>query len=111
MIDLSHLLRKSLKRGNDLSTLEDELEQVNSYLRIEKARFDDRLAIEMEIDPALQGLKIPTFTLQPLIENAIKHGISNMLEQGVVKVSVYRDSSVRHSSRSRTMRGLFMKGE
>jgi len=91
LIHLSNFFRKNLKRGNDLSTLEEELDQVNSYLQIEKARFDDRLVIQMDIDPALLKLKIPTFTLQPLIENAIKHGISNMLGQGIAKISAYRN--------------------
>jgi len=87
---LSNFFRKNLKRGNDLSTLEEELDQVNSYLQIEKARFDDRLAIQIDIDPSLLKLKVPTFTLQPLIENAIKHGISGMLEKGITKVLAYR---------------------
>ncbi len=94
LIHLSNFFRKNLKRGNDLSTLEEELDQVNSYLQIEKARFDDRLVIQMEIDPSLLKLKIPTFTLQPLIENAIKHGISNMLEQGTAKIHAYREDGL-----------------
>ncbi|HYA13205.1 MAG TPA: sensor histidine kinase [Syntrophales bacterium] len=91
---LSNFFRKNLKRGNDLSTLEEELDEVNSYLQIEKARFDDRLVIQMDIDPPLLKLRVPTFTLQPLIENAIKHGISNMLEQGTAKIHAYRDDSL-----------------
>ena len=51
LIHLSNFFRKNLKRVNDLSTLEEELDQVNSYLQIEKARFDDRLKIEINIDP------------------------------------------------------------
>jgi two-component system LytT family sensor kinase len=90
LIHLSNFFRKNLKRGSDLSTLEEELDQVNSYLQIEKARFDDRLAIQIDIDPSLLKLKVPTFTLQPLIENAIKHGISGMLEQGITKILAYR---------------------
>lgn len=93
LIDLSTFFRKNLKRSGDLSTLEEELEHVNSYLRIEKARFESRLMVEMVIDPALLQMRIPTFTLQPLIENAIKHGISQMLNQGVVKVRAYRKDS------------------
>lgn len=90
LIHLSNLFRKNLKRSGDLSTLEEELDHVNSYLTIEKARFEDRLAVRMEIDPSLLGLKIPTFTLQPLLENAIKHGISGMLDQGRVRIGAYR---------------------
>jgi len=53
LIHLSNFFRKNLKRVSDLSTLEEELDQVNSYLQIEKARFDDRLTFEIDIDPAL----------------------------------------------------------
>jgi len=90
LIHLSHFLRKNLKRKSDFSTLKEELDHVNSYLKIEEARFEDRLAVEMDIDPSLLHLKMPTFTLQPLIENAIKHGIANMLDQGVAKIRAYR---------------------
>ncbi len=93
LIDLSNFFRKNLKRSGDLSTLDEELEHVNSYLKIEKARFESRLMVEIEIDPALLKMKIPTFTLQPLIENAIKHGISQMLSKGVVKVRAYQKDS------------------
>ena len=91
---LSNFFRKNLKRGSDISTLEEELDQVTSYLQIEKARFDDRLAIQIDIDPSLLKLRVPTFTLQPLIENAIKHGISGMLEQGITKVTAYRKNGL-----------------
>jgi len=92
LIHLSKFFRKNLKRTGDMSTLEEELDQVNSYLKIEKARFDDRLIIEMDIEPDLLKLAVPAFTLQPLIENAIKHGISNMLESGVVKIHAFRNN-------------------
>lgn len=91
LIHLSNFFRKNLKRSSDLSTLQEELDHVNSYLKIEKARFEDRLTVEMDIDPSMLGLLLPTFTLQPLIENAIKHGISNMLEPGKARIHAYRD--------------------
>lgn len=90
LIHLSNFFRKNLKRGNDLSTLEEELDQVNSYLQIEKARFDDRLTIEIDIDPSLMKMILPTFTLQPLVENAFKHGISNTLGQGITRINAFR---------------------
>jgi len=73
-----------------LSTLEEELAHVQSYLTIERARFEDRLTVETDIDPSLFNLRVPAFTLQPLIENAIKHGIATTLGPGVVKMRAYR---------------------
>jgi len=93
LLHLSNIFRKNLKRSEDLATLEEELDHVRSYLKIERARFEDRLVVERDIDPTLLGLKIPTFTLQPIIENAIKHGISGILEQGVVKLAARRENN------------------
>lgn len=87
LLHLSNFFRKNLKRSGDLVSLEEELDHVQSYLKIEKARFEDRLSVVTEIDPALLSLKVPTFTLQPIIENAIKHGISQLLEGGQVTIS------------------------
>lgn len=86
---LSKFFRKNLKRSGDLSSLQEELEHVNSYLVIERARFGERLQIVEEIDPELLQLKIPTFTLQPIVENAVKHGISNLLENGIITISAH----------------------
>ncbi len=90
LIHLSNFFRKNLKRGNDLSTLAEELDQVNSYLQIEKARYDDRLVVETDIDPSLLAVILPTFTLQPLVENAFKHGISRTIGQGVARIKAFR---------------------
>jgi two-component system LytT family sensor kinase len=93
---LAHLatcFRKNLKRSNELSTIAEELEHVRAYLEIEKARFEDRLSVELDIDPELLEVKVPTFTLQPLLENAIKHGISDMLGPGTARIRVYRDGA------------------
>jgi len=91
LLHLGNFLRKNLKRNSELSTLEEELAHVNSYLFIEKARFEERLTVETDIDPQLLGLTLPAFTLQPLIENAIKHGIANMLEPGIAKIHAFRN--------------------
>lgn len=88
--NLSHFFRSNLKQNINTVTLEEELAHVNSYLSIEKARFTDRLEVEIDIQPELLDIKLPSFTLQPLVENAIKHGISNMLEGG--KVHIYSEA-------------------
>jgi len=93
---LSHLadfFRMNLKRNPELSTLQEELSHVNAYLEIEKARFEDQLTVRIEVDPTLLNLKLPTFTLQPLIENAIKHGVAEMLGPGTARIHIYRAGS------------------
>ena len=83
---LSHFFRSNLKQDIETVTLKEELAHVNAYLSIEKARFTDRLEVTVDIDESLLKRKVPTFTLQPLVENAIKHGVSNLLEGGEVRI-------------------------
>lgn len=94
LMHLSNFFRKNLKRTGDISTLGEEINHVHSYLVIEKARFADRLQLEMDIDPSLLALKLPIFTLQPIVENAIKHGLSNMLDQGVIRICAKREGAL-----------------
>lgn len=84
---LSQFLRWNLKQKTAFVTLKEEIEHVNAYLTIELARFSDRLEVEFNIDQSLLNMEVPTFTLQPLVENAIKHGISQILDMGKIKVS------------------------
>ncbi|GIU15506.1 MULTISPECIES: sensor histidine kinase [unclassified Shewanella] len=84
--NLSQFLRINLKRTTGLVTLTDELEHIDSYLTIEKARFIDKLTVDIDIPELLLHCKVPAFTLQPIIENAVKHGTSNMLSSGVITV-------------------------
>lgn len=92
LIHLSSFMRKNLNRTREFSTLKEELAHVNSYLTIEKARYEDKLSVVTVIDRDLLNLTLPAFTLQPLVENAIKHGISAMLEPGVVTIKAYREN-------------------
>lgn len=91
---LSTFFRKSLKRvGND-ATLKDEIEHVDAYLRIELARFAGRLDVEMAVSDDLLHLRLPAFSLQPIVENAIKYGISQMLEPGKITISALHQNEV-----------------
>ncbi|WP_429066485.1 LytS/YhcK type 5TM receptor domain-containing protein [Aeromonas bestiarum] len=91
LLHLSLFFRKNLKRQSGLASLQEEQEHCQSYLEIELARFGDRLTVINDIPPHLAGLTLPSFTLQPLIENAIKHGISTLLEQG--RIRLYAEES------------------
>jgi two-component system LytT family sensor kinase len=63
---------------------------VGAYLEIEKARFEGRIVVETDVDPSLVRLTLPAFTLQPLVENAFKHGLSGMLAEGRVSIRARR---------------------
>ena len=91
LVHLSQFFRKNLKRASDVSTLKEELEHVRAYLEIEKARFEGRIEVETRVDPALLALRVPAFTLQPLVENAFKHGFSATLGPGRATIRAYRD--------------------
>ncbi|TEW50138.1 sensor histidine kinase [Psychromonas algicola] len=86
---LSQFFRSNLKQNIEQVTIKEELVHVQSYLEIELARFEERLSVEINIDDRLLPLEIPTFTLQPLIENAIKHGTSTLMRKGELKVNGY----------------------
>jgi len=83
---LSTFFRKNLKRPADIVTLENEIEHVNAYLQIELARFSSRLQVSIQIPEALAHQQLPAFTLQPIVENAIKHGTSQLLGNGVITI-------------------------
>ncbi|QUM76061.1 sensor histidine kinase [Moritella sp. 24] len=83
---LSQFFRSNLKQNIESVTLREELSHVNAYLTIEQARLTDRLTVNIDIEPELMDIKLPSFTLQPLIENAIKHGISTMLGAGKLEI-------------------------
>lgn len=87
LIELSDFFRRSLKTARDFVTLKEELEHVDSYLTLEQARFGNRLTIEQDIAPDALDVLIPTFTLQPLVENAVKHGLLAKTDGGTIKIS------------------------
>lgn len=84
---LSELLRIMLDQNQkQLIPLKDELTYIKSYLDIEQIRFQDRLIITYEIEDNLLDLKIPNLILQPLVENAIKHGFSKKVDTGLIEI-------------------------
>ncbi len=90
-IMLADFLRRSLAAGDahDIS-LSDELELIRSYLAVEKIRLAERLEVEITVAPDTLNCRIPPLLLQPLVENAIKHGIARLLEGGGIRISAAR---------------------
>jgi two-component system sensor histidine kinase AlgZ len=85
--DLADLLRANLNAPEDRTTLKAELEVAAIYQRIEKLRLGDRLAVRWDVDELPMRALIPSLTIQPLLENAIYHGIELLPDGGEVKVS------------------------
>lgn len=87
--DLSHYLRSIFDYSNSerYISIHEELDAVKLYVRIEQARFPDKIVVNYEIDPGLQ-LKVPRMVIQPLVENAIKHGIRKRKIAGTVTIRV-----------------------
>jgi sensor histidine kinase YesM len=84
---LADLLRYVLKRAEkDFVPLSEELDITGAYLDIERARFDERLRVETDVDQASLGMLVPNFILQPLVENAVKHGLSRKVGPGRVRI-------------------------
>ena len=93
-LSLSKLFRYSInKEQSDWTTLKEELEMVKIYLDVEKVRFGERLVYSVEMAKELEEQQIPRFIIQPLVENAVKHGISKLVEGGEIKVSITKEAN------------------
>jgi two-component system, LytTR family, sensor kinase len=87
LIRLGDLLRMTLENVNTQEVqLKDELEFLEGYLEIEQTRFRDRLKVNIRIEPDVFDVYVPSFILQPLVENAVRHGFLPLLSRGVIEV-------------------------
>jgi two-component system sensor histidine kinase AlgZ len=92
--DLAQLFRVALAEVGSSVTLAEEIDLAKRYLAIEQVRFGERLAVSWEIDPATSQARVPPLVLQPLVENAVRHGIETALTGGTVRVR----AKMRHGS-------------
>ena len=83
---LALLLRSSIGDGSDTNTLKKELAHVRSYLTIQKMRYNEKLRYEIDLDPQTEDCLLPKLILQPLVENAIYHGIKVKQQGGTVRI-------------------------
>jgi len=107
--NLSDFFRTSLNQGKDIVTVREELEHVRSYLEIQKVRYQDILRFEIDVPETVHKYLIPKITIQPLVENALYHGIKNKRGLGtiVIKGSLGEDGFVLQVSDN----GIGMKEE
>ena len=87
LMKLTQLLRGVLRSTEEFSSLGEEIKLIENYLDIEKTRFEERLRVKIEIPHGLKKMRVPSLILQPLVENAVKHGISEAKSGGEVSIS------------------------
>jgi two-component system LytT family sensor kinase len=87
LLDFADFTRYSFRSHGRYTTLAEELRSIEQYLLLEQARFGDRLAVKLRIDPEVLGVKIPFLCIQPLVENAVRHGLEGRAEGGTIAIS------------------------
>lgn len=95
LINLGDYFRNTLSNNEDYVSIETELSHVNAYLAIEKARFDEKLKIEVDVDKKVDCL-LPQLILQPIVENAIKHGLIPKKNGGTIIIKAEKINSETH---------------
>jgi two-component system LytT family sensor kinase len=90
---LSGLLRRLLRSQEHFVTLREEMESIDEYLDIEVIRFGPKLRVRKEIAPETVDVVVPSMILQPLVENAIKHGLSRKVDSGTITLRSWRDQA------------------
>ncbi|HEX2175580.1 MAG TPA: histidine kinase [Nocardioidaceae bacterium] len=87
LLEFADFTRYSFRRHGDFTTLAEELRSIERYLVLEKARFGDRLDVRLRVAPEVLSVALPFLSLQPLVENAVRHGIEGKAEQGHVSIT------------------------
>ncbi|MEM6807238.1 MAG: histidine kinase, partial [Bacteroidota bacterium] len=94
LLNFSDLFRYSLKHSDQVKVeLAEEIEIVNQYLELLSIQYEDKLSYEIELDDSLDKIQIPPMVLQLLVENAVKHGISQRKEGGTIKINISEKAS------------------
>lgn len=89
LIQLGHFFRQNLNASlHEFVTLRQELDHTRAYLDIEQARFTERLSVKLEVNPQTENVLLPTLTLQPLVENGIRHGLKGLEKTGEILIRV-----------------------
>lgn len=91
---LSKIFRYSINRNKEIVTLEEEIEHIRNYIKIQQFRFGNKLEAVFDIQEELMGCKIPRFIIQPLVENSVFHGIETKMDKGRIVVSVSKAEDI-----------------
>ncbi len=106
LTSLARLLRISLSKGKNVITLEDELEHVRNYLMLQSMRFADRFTYEIQMQPGIQHLEVLKLIVQPIVENAVYHGMERMYGDGEILIRAYTSQKELYISIRDNGRGM-----
>ncbi|MCP2250756.1 sensor histidine kinase [Lentzea aerocolonigenes] len=86
LLDFADFTRYSFRRHGDFTTLAEELRSIDQYLALERARFGERLKVTLQVAPEVLPVTVPFLCLQPLVENAVRHGMEGKIEPGHIQI-------------------------
>ncbi|QUF08229.1 histidine kinase [Actinosynnema pretiosum subsp. pretiosum] len=87
LLDFADFTRYSFRRAGDFTTLSEELRSIDQYLALERARFGERLQVTLQIAPEVLPVTVPFLCLQPLVENAVRHGMEGKVGPGLISIT------------------------
>ena len=93
VIEFADFTRYSFRRRGEFTTLAEELEAIDRYLLLEKARFGERIKVSLQIAPEVLPTQIPFLALQPLVENAVRHGLEGRPDGGMISISATEEGN------------------
>ena len=91
---LSNIFRYTLNKQSHIVTLAEEIDILNEYMHIQNVRYGDRLKFKTDINTDISKIKLPYFTLQPLVENAIKYGIEPKEDGGIISLTISSEANI-----------------
>jgi two-component system LytT family sensor kinase len=87
LVGFAEFIRWSFREHSQYATLAEELRFVDTYLELERARFGDRLAVSLRVAPEVLPVRVPSLVLQPLVENAVRHGLERLTGTARLQIS------------------------
>jgi two-component system sensor histidine kinase YesM len=96
VVELGSLLRSCLDLGEGIITVQEEIEFISKYISLQKRRMGERLSVNFEIDPATLSVRIPRLLFQPIVENAIMHGLEKKVGKGSLFIRCYKEQGYLH---------------
>lgn len=91
VVSLSEIMKYSVRKGKDFVTIEQDVKQLKNYLTIQEFRYRDKFDVHLTVDDSVLNQKIPALLLQPIVENAIVHGLENKISKGKIDISITKE--------------------